>query len=108
MLRHRVPSARWACIQREVLKLVRLARKAEATVIVIQRHHVLLVGLVSTRVLSGQTAQHVWLVGPILTAILRRCVIFVAWASTLVLVRLFAHLVLLDSTTTTAMRAHRV
>ena len=83
-------------------------RLGAVTRTVTRRHHVLLVRQVSTRVLSGQTAQHVWLVGPILTAILRRCVLFVAWANTLVLVRLFAHLVLLERTTTTAMRAHRV
>jgi len=44
------------------------------------------VSLASTRVLSGRTAQHVRLVGPILTAILRQFARFVELASMLMLV----------------------
>ena len=51
-----------------------------------RRPHALLVRLVSTLVLSGRTAQHVRLVGPILTAILRQFVRFVESVSKLLLV----------------------
>ena len=76
--------------------------------ITIRRHHVLIVRLVSTRVLSGRTALHVRLVGPILMAILRQRAMIVLRVTMLRLVCWSARRVLRVSTTRTEMRAQRV
>ena len=64
-------SASWVVTLQLAHLSAQCVRLGAVMMTVIRRHHVLLVRQVSTRVLSGQTAQHVWLVGPIMTAILR-------------------------------------
>ena len=79
-------SASWVVTLRVGWALVVRVQQAAAMGTVTRRPHALLVRLVSTRVLSGRTAQHVRLVGPILTAILRQFARFVELASMLMLV----------------------
>ena len=59
------------------------ARQAVVMWTVTRPHHVLVVKLASTRVLSGRTARRVWLVEPILTAILRQSAMAVVRATML-------------------------